>query len=46
MLYSGKGHLSLMSDSGAGTTVRIAVPYRVTQAEPAAGERVSAGQPA
>jgi len=32
MLYGGKAHLSLMSDSGTGTTVRIAVPYRVPQA--------------
>lgn len=39
MLYSGKAHLSLMSDSGTGTTVRIAVPYRVPQAQPAAGQQ-------
>ncbi|MFL6694538.1 MAG: sensor histidine kinase, partial [Ramlibacter sp.] len=37
MLYGGKAHLSLMSDSGTGTTVRIAVPYRVPQAQ-AGGE--------
>ena len=35
MLYSGKGHLSLMSDSNSGTTVRIAVPYRVAEGTPA-----------
>jgi sensor histidine kinase YesM len=35
MLYAGKAHLSLVSDSGTGTTVRIAVPYRVPQAQPA-----------
>jgi hypothetical protein len=34
MLYAGKAHLSLMSDSNTGTTVRIAVPYRVSQASP------------
>jgi signal transduction histidine kinase len=44
MLYAGKAHLSLMSDSGTGTTVRIAVPYRVPQATD--GRRPSAEQPA
>jgi signal transduction histidine kinase len=46
MLYSGKAHLSLMSDSGTGTMVRIAVPYRMTQVQPGAGERAAAEQAA
>ncbi|MBK0393430.1 sensor histidine kinase [Ramlibacter algicola] len=32
VLYSGRGHLSLMSDSHSGTTVRISVPYHPAQA--------------
>lgn len=32
VLYSGRGHLSLMSDSHSGTTVRISIPYHPAQA--------------
>ncbi|MGZ5847596.1 MAG: sensor histidine kinase [Ramlibacter sp.] len=39
MLYSGKGHLSLMSDSNTGTTVRLAVPYHVAEPRPAAPQQ-------
>jgi sensor histidine kinase YesM len=45
MLYSGKAHLSLMSDSNSGTMVRISVPLRLSQA-PAASQRPATEQPA
>ena len=44
MLYGGRAHLSLMSDSNTGTTVRIAVPYRVQQAAPEPGVKPATEQ--
>jgi sensor histidine kinase YesM len=44
VLYSGRGHLSLMSDSHSGTTVRISVPYHPAQAGASAAAPVA--QPA
>ncbi|WP_427912121.1 sensor histidine kinase [Ramlibacter sp. MMS24-I3-19] len=38
MLYSGKGHLSLMSDSNTGTTVRISVPFHIPTKAPAGSQ--------
>ena len=45
MLYSGKGHLSLMSDSNTGTTVRISVPFHIPE-KAATGAKPAAEQPA
>jgi sensor histidine kinase YesM len=46
MLYSGKGHLSLMSDSNSGTTVRISVPFHIPEKTPAEPKRPATEQPA
>lgn len=46
MLYSGKGHLSLMSDSNSGTTVRIAVPFHIPEKTAAQAQRPATEQPA
>lgn len=46
MLYSGKGHLSLMSDSNAGTIVRIAVPFHIAEKAPTEPKRPATEQAA